>query len=89
MIDVIEAPVPVLLGITKDQFVTFDYKEVYNRMWVFLDDDQIEVGNADLEHGEDFLYEPYLDDLYNKIEPIITEIRKIGGNIDLFFLFVS
>lgn len=87
LMDVLEAPVPVMLGLTKDQFVTMiDYKEIENRMWVLLDDDQIEVGNPMLDDGEEYFYEPYLDGLYQKLETLVNEITRIGGKNYLILL---
>mmetsp|Transcript_31679 Transcript_31679/g.23481 ORF Transcript_31679/g.23481 Transcript_31679/m.23481 type:complete len:86 (-) Transcript_31679:86-343(-) len=41
LMDVVEAPVPVLLGILNEQFITLNYEDLDNKMWVFIDDDMI------------------------------------------------
>ena len=85
LIDILEAPVPVLLGLTKDVFKTFDYKEITNRMWVFIDDDQIEIEGSELQEGEQYIYEPYFNNMKATLQAIAEEISKIEGNTIYIF----
>ena len=80
IIDVIEAPVPVMLGLIKEEYETLEIKDIENRMWINLDKDQIVIGNPILDDGESFIYEPYLNGMKRKLESIFQEMKLIDGN---------
>lgn len=77
--DVLEAPVPVMLGLTMDQFATFDYTEIQSRMWVLIDEERIEIEGSGLDDNEEYsymvdkckcryIYEPHLGGLKDKLK---------------------
>ena len=49
-------------------------------MWVKLDKDQIMIGNPCLEDDEEYIYEPYLNGLKDKLKKIYDEIKALNGN---------
>jgi len=79
LLEVIEAPVPVMIGLLKEQYETLSIEQIENRMWIKLDKDTIMIGNPTLEEGEKYLYEPYLNNLHAKLKPLYEEIKLIGG----------
>ncbi|CDW91761.1 UNKNOWN [Stylonychia lemnae] len=81
---VIEAPVPIMIGLLREQFETLDAVEIENRLWVLLDstDQTLQISNPILDEGEKFIYEPNLNGLKEKIQPIYEELLVIG-DIDL------
>jgi hypothetical protein len=73
LIEVIEAPVPLIIGLLKEQFKSIEIESIEDRMWVFLDKskDQIKVGNPILDKGEEYIYSPSLNQLKQKLKPLI------------------
>ena len=37
------------------------------------------IGNPDLEEGESYIYEPWLDGIHDKMKRIYEQIKLIGG----------
>lgn len=52
-------------------------------MWVFLDEDIIEANANDLDEGEKFIYEPYLNNMKESLSVLAEEISKIECNFHL------
>lgn len=50
-------------------------------MWVFIEEDQIEIEGSELELGEQYLYEPYFNDMKSKLKTIGEEISTIEGRV--------
>lgn len=81
LLEVIEAPVPIMIGILREEFETLDFQTIENRIWILLDKDQLILGNLILSEGEKIIYEPHLNGLRAKLETIYEEIKLIGGKV--------
>jgi hypothetical protein len=80
LITIIEAPVPVMLGFTKDIFETLksDYKDIESKIWVFVDEQRI-----DIPEREKYVCEPHLGGLKAELESLVKDIKAAfdAGNI--------
>ena len=68
MIDILDAPVPILIGLSKEQFKEINHLNIPNRTWVFLDEDRVDVREPLLDDGEQYIYDPHLGGLHDLLK---------------------
>jgi len=82
LIDMLEAPVPLMLGMTREQMKEIEYKNLENRMWVFLDSNETEICTPILQENEQFIYDPHLGNLHDSLKPEYEALLAFRQNKD-------
>ena len=77
-----------MIGLLREQYDTLNINEINNRIWLNLDESGKSSNGSisenmivllDIDEGEEYIYEPYLGGLKDKIRIIYEGIKLIGG----------